>query len=473
MQNGIKSLFCDKQEEECGVFGTFAPRQNAAEIAFSGLLALQHRGQESAGIAVSEGNTVHIHKDMGLVTQVFSKERLASLKGHIASGHVRYSTTGSSLLANAQPLLVRYRQGYLALSHNGNLLNAMNIREELEQKGHLFQTSIDSEVIASLIAQLDKGDVEKAIEGCMDRIKGSYSLVITTGDKLFGVRDPNGFRPLSIGKLPEGGYVLASETCGLDAVGAEFVDDVQPGEIVRIDARGLSRRKACKQGEKALCVFEFIYFARPDSDIDSSNVHLVRRRFGAQLAREHPVEADLIVPVPDSGISAAMGYAHEAGMTYSEGLIKNRYIGRTFIQPNQAMRESSIKIKLNPIRKVLAGKKVVVIDDSIVRGTTSGKIVRMLREAGAREVHMRITSPPVRYPCHFGIDTQTSAELIGHSHTPEEISKVIGADSLNYLSMEGMYKASNLDIDEHCSACFDGDYPLPVDTVEHNKLALE
>ena len=473
MYNEIEMVRADKPEEDCGVFGVYAPGQDVVGMTYLGLFALQHRGQESAGIAVSDGNDVIMHKDMGLVSQVFTEKKLQEMKGHMATGHVRYSTTGSSQAVNASPLVARYRHGFLALSHNGNLLNALKIRKELEDKGHLFQTTIDSEVIASLIAQIDRGDVEAAIADCMKQIKGAYALVIMTRDKLFGVRDPRGIRPLSIGRLPEGGYVLSSETCGLDIVGAEFVDDVQPGEIVRIDSEGLHRRSHKNGERKALCVFEFVYFARPDSDIDGSNVYLTRRRFGAQLAREHPVEADLVIPVPDSGISAAIGYAEEAGIPYAEGLIKNRYIGRTFIQPSQNMRETSVKIKLNPIRKVLAGKRVVVIDDSIVRGTTSAKIVQMIREAGAAEVHMRITSPPVRFPCHFGIDTQTSAELIANSHTPAEIKNIIGADSLGYLSLEGLYGVSGLKIDDHCSACFDGAYPIPVDHVDYDKMQLE
>ncbi len=473
MHNEIEILRTDKPEEDCGVFGVYAPGQDVVGMTYLGLFALQHRGQESAGIAVSDGSDVMMHKDMGLVSQVFSDKKLAEMNGYIATGHVRYSTTGSSQAVNASPLVARYRHGFLALSHNGNLLNALEIRRELEDKGHLFQTTIDSEVIASLIAQIDRGDVEAAIAECMKQIQGAYALVLMTRDKLFGVRDARGIRPLCIGRLPEGGYVLSSETCGLDIVGAEFVDDVQPGEIIRIDAEGLHRRSHKNGEKKSLCVFEYVYFARPDSDIDGYNVHLTRRRFGAQLAREYPVEADLVIPVPDSGISAAIGYAEEAGIQYSEGLIKNRYIGRTFIQPSQNIRETSVKIKLNPIRKVLAGKRVVVIDDSIVRGTTSAKIVQMIREAGAEEVHMRITSPPVRFPCHFGIDTQTSAELIANSHTPEEIQNIIGADSLGYLSLEGLYRISGLSMEDHCAACFEGDYPLPVDSIDHDKLILE
>ncbi len=473
MHDAVDWLKEDKQEEECGVFGVYAPDQDVVGKTYLGLFALQHRGQESAGIAVSDGKDVYLHKDMGLVSQVFTEKKLAELKGHLSAGHVRYSTTGSSQAVNASPLVARYRNGFLALSHNGNLINALEIRRELEDKGHLFQTTIDSEVIASLIAQLDTGNVAEAIAESMKRIRGAYALVVMTRDKLFGVRDPRGIRPLCIGKLPEGGYVLSSETCGLDIVGAEFVDDVQPGEIVTIDSSGMHRR-TYKNGErKALCVFEYVYFARPDSDMDGSNVHITRRRFGAQLAREYPVEADIVIPVPDSGISAAIGYSEEARIPYSEGLIKNRYIGRTFIQPSQNMRETSVKIKLNPIRKVLEGKRVVVIDDSIVRGTTSANLVQMLREAGAVEVHMRITSPPVRFPCHFGIDTQTSAELIAHSHSPDEIQKIIGADSLGYLTLQGLYEASGLKLDEHCSACFDGNYPLAVDSIDHDKQVLE
>lgn len=473
MENEMNKRFPDKMEEECGVFGVYAPGQDVAGMTYLGLFALQHRGQESAGIAVSDGTTIHMHKAMGLVSQVFDEKTIASLQGNIALGHVRYSTTGSSLVINAQPLVAKYRRGILALGHNGNLVNALDLRLELEAKGHIFQTTIDSEVIASLIAQTDRELVEDAIADSMQRVAGAYALVIMTKDKLFGVRDPYGIRPLAIGVLPQGGYVLSSETCGLDAVGAEFLADVEPGQIVIIDENGLRTRTYGQAGKKSLCVFEFIYFARPDSDIDGHNVHLVRRKFGAQLAREHPVEADIVIPVPDSGISAAIGYAQESGIPYAEGMIKNRYIGRTFIQPDQNMRETSVKIKLNPIRKVLAGKRVIVIDDSIVRGTTSAKIVQMIRDAGAAEVHMRIASPPVTHPCHFGIDTQTSEELIASRHSEDEIRNIIGADTLGYLSIKGMYAASGLLMEGHCAACFDGDYPIAVPAEDHDKYALE
>ena len=466
MLKGISCDFEDKFREECGVFGVYAPGQDVVGMTYLGLFALQHRGQESAGIAVTDGENMEMEKDMGLVSQVFDEKSLSELAdfgGTIACGHVRYSTAGSSHPVNAQPLVARYRHGALALSHNGNIVNASKLRQELEDKGHMFQTTTDSEVIASLIAQVGKPSVEEAIEACMHDIRGAYALVCMTKDKLIGVRDPKGIRPLCVGRLPEGGYVLASETCGLDVVGAEYLEDVKPGEMVIIDQSGLRKKEISTSTQKAFCIFEFIYFARPDSDIDGSNVHMMRRKFGAELAREHPVEADLVIPVPDSGISAAVGFAHESGITYAEGLIKNRYIGRTFILPSQNLRETSVRIKLNPIKKVLEGKRVVVIDDSIVRGTTSAKIVQILKDAGAKEVHMRISSPPVMYPCHLGIDTRSSSELIAYSHSPEEIRSIIGADSLGYLSIEGLYQASGLSLHDHCAACFDGEYPFQLE----------
>jgi len=463
----------DRPEEACGVFGVYGPGLDVSHLTYLGIYALQHRGQESAGIAVADRHDVYMHKAMGLVPQAFDEKILGNLRGDIAIGHVRYSTTGSSLLVNAQPLLVRYQHGALALAHNGNLVNALELRRELEAKGHIFQTTIDSEVIASLIAQLDTGSVEDAVLGCMEKLRGSYALVMLTKDKLIGVRDPYGIRPLSVGVIGDA-YVLASETCALDAVGAEFVADVAPGEMVVIDGDGLHRRQSPVAGKESLCIFEHIYFARPDSDLDGRNVHTIRKQFGAQLAREHPVAADIVFPVPDSGMSAAIGYAEASGIPFTEGMIKNRYIGRTFIQPNQDIREAAVKIKLNPIRKVLAGKRVIVVDDSIVRGTTSAKIVQMIRDAGAVEVHMRISSPPVRFPCHFGIDTQTQAELVAANHSPQEVRQLIGADSLGYLSLEGMFRAVQMEAGRFCAACFDGRYPFDIGPwMKNDKYVLE
>ncbi len=461
----MKSLAADKvdhQTEECGVFGIFGPGLDVARLTYLGLYALQHRGQESAGIAVSDPKDVHLHKDMGLVPQIFTEPILDTLKGNIAIGHVRYSTTGKSQPVNAQPLLVRYKRGALALAHNGNLVNALALRQELEAKGNIFQTTIDTEVIATLIAQLDTGSVEGSVVECMRQIKGAYALVLLTRDKLIGVRDPYGIRPLSIGRIGDS-FVLASETCGLDAVNAEFYDEVAPGEVVVIDRNGLRRIPSGIPGKRSLCVFEYIYFARPDSDMDGFNVHLVRRQFGAQLACEHPVEADLVIPVPDSGMSAAIGYAEASGIPFTEGLIKNRYVGRTFIQPKQDMRETAVRIKLNPIRRVLAGKRVIVVDDSIVRGTASARIIQMIRDAGATEVHLRISSPPVRFPCHFGIDTQTIEELVAASHSLAEVQAMTGADSLGYLSHDGMFQATRMAAANYCAACFSGDYPFEVE----------
>lgn len=463
----------DRQTEACGVFGIYGPGLEVARLTYLGIYALQHRGQESAGIAVSDRHDVQMHKAMGLVPQVFDEAILGKLRGDIAIGHVRYGTAGSSLPVNAQPLLVRSRRGALAIAHNGNLVNAPELRRELEGKGHIFQTTIDSEVIASLIAQLDNGSIEDAVLRCMEKLWGSYALVLLTKDKLIGIRDLYGIRPLTIGTIGDA-YVLASETCALDAVGAEFAADVAPGEVVVVDADGLHRRQFPFAGKESFCIFEYVYFARPDSDIAGNNVHLTRKRFGAELAREHPAAADLVFPVPDSGTSAAIGYAEASGIPFTEGIIKNRYVGRTFIQPSQDTREAAIKIKLNPIRQVLAGKRVVVVDDSIVRGTTSAKIIRMIREAGATEVHLRISSPPIRFPCHFGIDTQTQAELVAGNNSLPEVRRLIGADSLGYLSLEGMFRAVRREPERFCAACFNGECPFDIGPwLEDNEDALK
>lgn len=461
----------DKPKEECGLFGIYGHGIDVARIIYYGLYALQHRGQESAGITVSDGENFDLHKDMGLVPEVFNENILDSMKGHIGIGHVRYSTTGSSLVINAQPMTFRYLKGMISLAHNGNLTNASEIRHMLGVSGSVFQTTTDSEVICNLIAKYGQGSLEEAIMKTMIDIKGAYSLLVMTENKMIGVRDPHGVRPLCIGKL-NGAYVLASETCALDTVGAEFIRDVEPGEIIIIDKNGLKSIQTIKDPKQAFCIFEFVYLARPDTNFGGRNVTLVRREMGRQLASEYQIDADIVIPVPDSGIAGALGYAEASGIPYQEGLMKNRYIGRTFIQPQQKMREIAVRLKLNPIQGILEGKKVVVVDDSIVRGTTSKKIVKMLRDAGAKEVHMLVSSPPIHYPCYYGIDTSERNQLIAAKHTLEEIRDYIGADGLHYLSIDGLVKATGLPSENFCTACFTGDYAIEIPQ-EVGKYSLE
>ncbi len=450
----------DKFHDECGVFGIYAPGQDVARLTYYGLYALQHRGQESAGIAVANGQVISVKKKMGLVSEIFpNPEYLECMQGDAAIGHVRYSTSGGSSLANAQPLLIKYRMGSLAVAHNGNLVNGMSLRRELEEKGSIFQTTTDSELIAHLIAREDSSEVEEAIASATPLLKGAYAFVLLTENSLIGLRDPNGIRPLSLGRI-QGGYVLASETCAFDTIGAEFIREIQPGEMIVIDSHGMRSRTPVAGQRKALCVFEYIYFARPDSNLEGQNVHLVRKELGRKLAREHPVEADIVTGVPDSSIAAATGFAEEVGLPYEMGLIKNRYIGRTFIQPTQNLRDLGVKLKLNPVKKIVEGKRVVLVDDSIVRGTTSLQIVQMLKNAGAKEVHVRISSPPVMGCCYYGIDTSASEELIASTMKTSEICKTIGADSLGYLSFESMLDAVGLTASEVCLACFDKKYPV-------------
>ncbi|MHB8170183.1 MAG: amidophosphoribosyltransferase [Thermincolia bacterium] len=452
----------DKPHEECGVFGIYSSDLDIARLTYFGLYALQHRGQESAGIAVSDGKHIKLHKDMGLVPEVFDDEILNRLTGKMAIGHVRYSTTGSSLAINAQPLVVHYSRGMIGLAHNGNVTNIATLRRTLESTGSVFQSSIDTEVIVNLIARYAQNSIEDAIMKSMIDLKGSYALLVMTEDKLIGVRDPFGIRPLCLGKLGDA-YVLASESCALDTIGAEFIRDVEPGEIVIIDEKGVSSLGSTNKAEKKTCVFEYIYFARPDSNIDGYNVNLVRREMGRQLAREYKVDVDLVISIPDSGTAAARGYAEESGIPFEEGLMKNRYIGRTFIQPSQFMRELAVKLKLNPIVPVLKGKRLVVVDDSIVRGTTSGRIIRMLRAAGAKEIHMLVSSPPVLYPCHYGIDISTREELIAVQKKIDEIRDYIGADGLHYISLEGLIKCFDKGGQKgFCTACFCGKYPIEI-----------
>ncbi|KXG73797.1 amidophosphoribosyltransferase [Thermotalea metallivorans] len=462
----------DKLKEECGVIGICSPgMKNISQLAYFGLHALQHRGQESAGIAVNQDGKITYYKEMGLVQEVFSDTVLQRLQGDIAIGHVRYSTTGESYVTNAQPLVVHYKGGSIALAHNGNLVNAQQIREELEEHGVIFQTSIDSEVIANLIARYNAMPMEEAIQEALKKIRGSYALVITCRDKLIGVRDPNGLRPLCIGKI-EGGYVLSSESCAFHVLNAEFIRDVEAGEMVVIDGNDIRSIPYAPNGRKALCSFEFVYFARPDSVMDGRSVYISRRNAGRILAQEHPVEADMVIAVPDSGTVAAIGYAEESKIPFGEGLMKNRYVGRTFIQPDQRMRELSVRLKLNVLKENVKGKRLVLIDDSIVRGTTSRRLVDMLKAAGAKEVHVRVSSPPVKFSCYFGIDTPTRKNLVGALHSVEEIRQMIGADSLGYLSIEGLMKSIHMDGQGLCNACFSGDYPMEVPK-EGNKFLFE
>jgi amidophosphoribosyltransferase len=469
-------LDADTPKEECGVFGVYAPGENVAKLTYFGLFALQHRGQESAGIAVSDGKTIRMRKDMGLVQQIFNEEVLASLPGFIAIGHTRYSTTGSSVLRNAQPLHCVWGGGTLAVGHNGNLINAQELRAELEAGGVPFESTNDSEVIARLIASQDTESLEEAVARTMFRLEGAYSVVILSEDTLIGVRCPYGVRPLSIGQLDGDHYMLASETCAIQTVGARFVREVAPGEIVVIDRTGMRSRQAMPIARNATCMFEFIYFARPDSMLYGRELHQVRRAMGRELAREHPMlnGADIVIPIPDTGTPAAIGFAEQSGIPYGEGVIKNRYIARTFIQPDQRMRELGVRMKLMPIKEALAGKRVVMVDDSIVRGTTTGQIVKMLFEAGASEVHVRITAPPFKHPCFYGVDLADQKQLVAAHNSIPEIQELIGATTLGYLSIDGLSRAIGLNRDQFCLACFNGDYPIPIpDKVKMSKFALE
>ena len=452
-------LWDDKPREECGLFGIYAPEQEVARTTYYGLYALQHRGQESAGIAVSDGSKIQQHKGMGLVSEVFSPEILGELQGKMAIGHVRYSSKGLNMVSNAQPLVVYFQKGMMALAHNGSLTNAADLREELASRGTVFQTTIDSEVILNLIARYRRYSLEDAIIKTMIDLKGAYALLIMAEDKIIGVRDPHGVRPLCIGRMGER-YCLASESSALDTIGAELVRDVEPGEVVTIDERGIHSRQGLPKEKTAFCSFEYIYFARPDSTIDQVNVWESRRQMGVELARECPLYADVVVAVPDSGTPAAIGYAQTLGLPFEEGLLKNRYVGRTFIQPTQELREVSIRIKLNTNSGVLRDRRVVLIDDSIVRGTTSSKLVEMVRACGAKEVHLLISSPPVCFSCYYGIDTAEREKLIANKMNIEEIRKFVGADTLYYLSEEGLKRA--LSDNSVCLACFNGDYPIKI-----------
>ncbi|MDU0460522.1 MAG: amidophosphoribosyltransferase [Geobacteraceae bacterium] len=449
-----------RPQEECGVFGVYN-HPEASNLTYLGLYALQHRGQESCGIVSSDGSTLHAHKRMGLVADVFgNQEVFKKLPGKSAIGHVRYSTAGASVEKNVQPIMVDYSRGSIAVAHNGNLVNAQLLKAELEAYGSIFQTTMDTEIIIHLLAASKTNSLVDRIVDALKRIKGAYCLLFLTESRMIAVRDPNGFRPLCLGKLGSG-WVVASESCALDLIEAEFVREIEPGEMIVCNADGsIESLFPFKKVEPTPCIFEFVYFARPDSSIFGKNVYTVRKELGRQLAREYQVEADVVIAVPDSGVPAAMGYAEESGIPFELGLIRNHYIGRTFIEPAQAIRHFGVKIKLNPVREILKGKRVVVIDDSIVRGTTSRKIVKMVRQAGAREVHMRISSPPTSYPCYYGIDTPNRKELISSSHSIEEIRRYITADSLGYLSEDGLIKSVGVGNTNFCKACFAGDYPV-------------
>ena len=449
----------DKFKEECGVFGMFSKNEiDAAYFTYYGLFALQHRGQESAGMVVSKEGKLSIKKGMGLVSEVFEENELHEMKGNGAIGHVRYSTTGDSCAENAQPILNEFKLGSIAIAHNGNLVNTDVIRELLEDSGSTFQTSIDTEVVLKLIARQAKKGVENAVVDAMQAIKGSYAIVILTGDKLIGVRDPNGIRPLCIGKT-EDSYILCSESCALDAIGAELVRDVEPGEVIVIDKDGLRSIKFHEKTVSKTCAFEFVYFARPDSVMENINIYEARVKSGELLYENAPAEADLVIGVPDSGLPAAVGYANASGIPFSLGLVKNRYVARTFIAPNQDLREKAVATKLNPLKCIVKGKRVVLIDDSIVRGTTSKRLVDILRKAGAKEVHFRSASPIVKYPCYFGIDTPYRKDLIGSTMSLEEINDFIGSDSIGYLSLDGLRESLSGE-SKYCMGCFNGVYPV-------------
>jgi amidophosphoribosyltransferase len=456
--------------ENCGVFGIYAPGVEVSRIAFFGIFALQHRGQESAGIATSDGETIRVRTGMGLISQAFTEEDLSQLPGFIAIGHNRYSTTGSNKLCNAQPIMSTWGNDQIALSHNGNIVNSKELRDELHSKSFLFSTSTDSEVIANLIMASPERELVARIRYAMRRLKGAYSLTIISKHKLVGVRDPLGVRPLCLGAY-DGGYILASETCALDHIGARFLREVEPGEIIIIDEHGVKSYTE-ESDKKAVCIFEYIYFARPDSTIQGKLLYPCRQAMGRILAREYPVKADIVMGVPDSATAAGMGYAQASGIPYAEGLVKNRYVGRTFIQPDQRIRDLGVKLKFNPLMEIIGGKRVVVVDDSIVRGTTTPKVVNMLKRAGAKEVHLRICAPPIRYPCFFGVDMATRWELIAAQKSVPEIREFVGADSLGYLSLDGLVEAVGLPRQNFCLACFTGEYPVPVQ-LEMDKLALE
>ena len=462
---------CEGPKEACGVFGVYG-HEDAAKLTYFGLYALQHRGQESAGIVTSDGKTVHEHRQMGLVTEAFNEKVLNSLPGNIAIGHVRYSTTGSSVLKNAQPFIVSHAGKTLAIAHNGNLTNARRLKGELEARGSIFQTTIDSEVMVHLIARNMHSGLEEAILKTVRKIEGAYACTFMTEDELIAFRDPSGLRPLCLGKL-NGAYVIASETCAFDLIDAKYERDIEPGEIVIINQDGLkSIRTRRHHVRKSFCIFELIYFARPDSSIFGVNVYNVRKKFGEKLAEEYKIDADFAMPFPDSGNYAAIGYCHKSGIPLEMGMIRNHYVGRTFIAPSQSMRDFGVKVKLNPVHGLLEGKKVVIIEDSIIRGTTSKMRIKTLRDSGAKEIHMLVSCPPHRHPCYYGIDFSTKGELLACRNPLDQVKEYIGVDSLGYLSPEGMVEATGLAKNCFCMACFNGEYPIEPDE-EFSKLCLE
>lgn len=456
----------DKPQHECGVFGIYAPNEDVARLTFFGLYALQHRGQESAGIAVSDGRHMNVHKEMGLVSQVFNEDKLRPLDGHIAIGHTRYSTTGSSRLLNAQPFVVESVLGPLAVGHNGNLTNAGHLRQEIMQRGVGLTSTSDSELVIQMLAGGEGRTWEEKMRVFMVRAQGAYCLTVMTRDTLFAIRDPWGLHPLCLGKIGENGWVVASETCALATIGAEFVREIAPGEIVAVDEHGPRTVALMPAPNRATCLFEYIYFARPDSIMDEQTLHAIRVAQGRELAKESPAPADVIIPVPDSAVPAAIGFAQQSGIPYTEGLIKNRYIGRTFIQPDDRLRKLGVQLKFNTLSDNLRGKSVVLVDDSIVRGNTSGPIVKLLREAGAREVHLRVSSPPIRHPCFLGVDMATYPELIAHRMSVAEIQDYLGVDSLAYLSLDGLVRATGRPNAGFCRGCFSGKYPVEIELME-------
>ncbi len=460
-------------KEECGVFGIYAPGRNIPEIIFYGLQALQHRGQESAGIAVADGDNILIFKDLGLVSQVFNEKNLAPLQGYLGIGHTRYSTKGKNIWKNSQPIYSMFKNESFAIAHNGNLINSEQIRSELIKKGSVFETTSDTEVIASLIENSEAENIEDAVKEATFKIKGSYSMVILSKDKVIGVRDPYGFRPMVLGKI-DNDYIIASETCALDIIEASFIREIDPGEILIIDKNGLRSQMLLPVDRRSMCVFELIYFARPDSYIHGKNMFETRHKMGRQLAKESPVAADIVISVPDSGTPAAIGYSAESGIPYAEGFIKNRYVGRTFIQPSQEIREIGVRLKLNPLKDIINGKRVVVVDDSIVRGNTSRQIVKMLYNAGVKEIHMRISSPPLLYPCYYGIDMASKQEFIANHKSIEDIRKYLKVTSLKYLTIDGLVKAIGEPKNAFCFACFNGHYPVDIPKNFHyDKYSLD
>jgi len=461
----------DGPRDECGVFGLYGPEHDVSRLAYFALYALQHRGQESAGIAVAQDRSIMTLRDQGLVSQVFDEHKLRSLQGDMAIGHVRYSTTGSSAWENAQPVW-RSDRRELALAHNGNLINAVELHSELRERGVSFRSTTDSEIIAALLADHEAERIEDAVADVLPRLKGAFSTVVMTKDAVVAFRDPHGLRPLSLGMIGER-YCVASESCAFDIIGAKLLREVQPGEVVTLDRHGISVRQVVEGERRAHCVFEYIYFARPDSRMGGNVLQASRGRMGEILWREAPAEADLVIAVPDSGNAAARGVARASGLPQDDGFVKNRYVGRTFIQPGQELRKHGLRMKFNPIPEVVGGKRLVVVDDSIVRGNTTRQIVQMLRDAGAAEVHMRISAPPIKHPCHYGIDMSTREEMIAHGRSVEQVAAELGADTLAYLSLAGVYEAIGQSRETHCDACFSGDYPLAGTAAANGKFALE